>query len=351
MKNLLLLLSFCFTVVSCTKVSDNANESFLTGSGVFILNEGKFMGGTGSLSFYSYDSAKIYNDLFLNVNGWPLGSIPNSIKIIGDKAFILVNNSGKIEVINKNTLESVKTINGLISPRNISFINSSKAYVTSMYSDSVTIINLIDNTITGYINLRRFSEAISIIGNKAFVSNWIGPNYSGGSEVMVINTVNNTVVDSIKVGVEPESMAIDKNKRLWVLCNGGYFGDNLAKLIGINTTTNLIEKEFAFPSKEHSPTCLQIDGAGETLYYLENGVRRMKIDASELPSFPVIPESGHLFYKVGINPVNSDIFVTDAIDYQQQGYVMYYKKDGTFVSTLKADIIPGLMCFKLNENF
>jgi hypothetical protein len=96
---------------------------------------------------------------------------------------------------------------------------------------------------------------------------------------------------------------------------------------------------------------LPLDGAGETLYYLDGGVRRMNIGASDLPSAPLIPESGNYFYKIGINPVNSDIFITDAVDYQQQGYVLYYKKNGTLVSIQIADIIPGSMCFKLNENF
>jgi hypothetical protein len=87
-------------------------------------------------------------------------------------AYIVVNNSGKIEVTNQATLVSVATITGLISPRNISFINDYKAYVSSLYSDSVAIINLTDNSISGYINLRRSSETIAIIGNKAFISYW-----------------------------------------------------------------------------------------------------------------------------------------------------------------------------------
>jgi YVTN family beta-propeller protein len=351
MKKLFLLTSLIILAVSCTKNSGIQIGSFLTGSGVFILNEGNFIGGTGSLSFYSYDSAKIYNDLFLDVNGWPLGSIPNSMKLNDDNAYILVNNSGKIEVVNKNTLESVSTINGLISPRNISIINNTKAYITNLYSDSVAIISLTDNSISGYINIRRYSEAIVINGNKAFVSNMTGPDFVGGNEVMVINTVTDEVVDSIIVGVEPESMVIDKNKMVWVLCNGGYARNNYAELIGINTVTNIIERRFVFPTKLASPNCLQIDGAGETLYYLESGVRRMNIDDSELPSATLITESGHYFYKIGINPVNSDIFVTDAIDYEQPGYILLYNREGNLLSTEIADIVPGMMCFKLNDDF
>jgi DNA-binding beta-propeller fold protein YncE len=333
-------------VVSCTKISDNHKGTFLAGSGVFILNEGNFTWGNGSLSFYSYDSAKIYNDLFLNINGRPLGDIPNSMAISGEKAYLVVNNSGKIEVIDRNTLESLTTIGGLVSPRNISFVNSTKAYVTSMYSDSVAILNLTDNQISGYISLRRSSEAIIISGNKAFISNWVG-----GREVIVINTINDKVVDSIEVGIEPESMVLDKNNFLWVLCNGGWARTDFAELIKINTVNNSIEKEFVFPTKLASPSSLQIDGSGETLYYLENGVKKMSIFSLTLPSLSYISQSGHYFYKIGINPVNSDIFVTDAVDYQQKGYVLYYRKDGTLVSTQMADVIPGLMCFKLNDNF
>ncbi|HUX57298.1 MAG TPA: DUF5074 domain-containing protein [Bacteroidales bacterium] len=346
MKKMFIMASLYIAIVSCTKVSDDPAGSFLTGSGVFIINEGNFRWGNGSLSFYSYDSSKIYNDLFLNINDRPLGDVPNSMNIIDDKAYIVVNNSGKIEVINLNTLESIKTINGLISPRNISFVNNNKAYVTSMYSDSVAIINLLDNSISDYINLRRSSEAVIISANKAFISNWIG-----GNEVMVVNVENNEVIDSIEVGQEPESMILDKNNKLWVLCNGGWTRDYYAELDVINTLTNSIEKTFVFPNKQTSPLCLRIDGNGETLYYLESGVRQMNIDASDLPSAPLISESEHYFYNLAINPVSSDIFITDAVDYSQQGYVLYYKKDGTLISIQEAGIIPGFMSFKLNDNF
>jgi hypothetical protein len=349
MNKIIALLILFLTVSSCKKNQDtlmDSTESILTGDGVFILNEGNFKWGNGSLSYYSYDSTKIYNDIFLKINGWPLGDVPNSITTIGNNTYIVVNNSGKIEVVKRNTLESIATINGLISPRNISMVNSNKAYVTSIYSDSVAIINLVDNSISGYINLRRSSEAIAVSGSKAFISNWMG-----GKEIMIINSLNDKVVDSVEVGIEPESMAIDKYNKLWVLCNGGWNRQNFAELIVINTITNLIENRLVFPTKEASPSCLQIDGKGETLYYLENGVRQMSIGSMTLPVTPLIPESGAYFYKIAINPVNSDIFITDAVDYVQSGNVLFYKKDGTFVSTYKAGIIPGSMCFKLNENY
>jgi DNA-binding beta-propeller fold protein YncE len=341
MKILLSLILFLAVMLSCNKIQDEGNETYLSGKGVFILNEGNFRWGNGSLSFYSYDSAKIYNDLFLNVNARPLGDVPNSMLIFGDLAYIIVNNSGKIEVVNKNTLKSESTITGLISPRNMAIAGSTKAYVTSMYSDSMAIINLLNNEVTGYINLRRTSESVIISGTKAFVSNWIG-----GNEIMVVNIINDKIMDSVKVGVEPESMVLDRDKMLWVLCNGGWSRTIPAELNVINTATNIIAKKIIFPDKLASPSCLSINGSGEILYFLEKGVRQMNIISATLPSVPLISESGRYFYKLGVDPSNNDIFVTDAVDYQKKGSVCYYKKDGTLVSTFSADIIPGLMCFK-----
>jgi DNA-binding beta-propeller fold protein YncE len=346
MKNSVKIVILSLIVTSCAKIQDTSNSNLTFGGGVFVINEGNFRGGNGSLSFFLYDSLKIYNDLFFKVNGRPLGDVPYSMGIKGENAYIVVNNSGKIEIIDQSTLVSKATITGLISPRNISFIDDNKAYVSSLYSDSVTIINLANNSISGYINLRRTSESIVVTGNKAFISYW-----TEGKEIMVVNTANDQVVDSIQVGVEPESMVIDRYGMLWVLCNGGYTRQNYAELIEINTNTNSIEKTLVFPTKEASPTCLMIDGRGQTLYYLDNGVRKMDISSTDLPTVPfILPGSGQYFYKIGINPLDNDIFVTDAVDFVQQGYVLIYTGDGTFISKLKAGIIPGSMYFNLRLN-
>jgi len=145
MKNLVKIIILPLILTSCLKSPNSENLNFTFTGGVFIVNEGNYRAGNGSLSFYSYDSSKIFNDLFQSINGRPLGDVPNSMAIRGNYAYIVVNNSGKIEVTNQATLVSVATITGLISPRNISFINDYKAYVSSLYSDSVAIINLTDN--------------------------------------------------------------------------------------------------------------------------------------------------------------------------------------------------------------
>ena len=320
------------------------NRKYLTGTGVFILNEGNFMGGNGSVSFYSKDSLKIYNDIFSEVNERPLGDVPNSMNIFGGKGYIIVNNSGKIEVVENNTLRSTATITGLISPRLMKFVNSSKAYVSSLYSDSVVIIDPSINQISGYINIRRSSEAIEISGNKAFIANW-----TNGHELMVINTLNNKVIDSIYVAVEPESMVIDKNGKLWVLCTGGYMNKQSPELIRINTTTDGIEQRFIFSARYSYPTNLTINGRQDMLLFLDNGVKRMNINDSQLPESLFINQKRGYFYKMGIDPISGEVFTTDAGNYQQKGKVFRYSSDGIVLDSLMADIIPSSFCFKTDS--
>jgi len=347
MKRLHLVLLTSLVALSCERIPQNPlitdpEESFITGDGVFILNEGNFTWGNGTISYYSYDSSKIYNDVFFRINERPLGDVPNSMVIHNEFAYIVVNNSGKIEVVRKNSLESVKGITGLISPRNIAVIDNSKAYVTSLFSDSLIVLDLKKNSVSGYINLRRSSESIVISGKKAFVANWYG-----GDEVLVINTDLDEVIDSIKVGREPESMVIDKNYTLWVLCNGGWARDYYAELVGINTQTFEIIKKYVFTSILDSPSNLSLNGSGDTLYYLEKGVRRMYINEQELPSDVFIKQRGYLAYKLGINPVNGDIFITNAVDYRQNGFVYIFNSRGDSLKAFRTGIIPGSMCFKV----
>jgi YVTN family beta-propeller protein len=335
-------------ISSCEKSYNGINDpktQFLKANGFFLINEGNFRGGNGSLSFYSTDSAKIYNDIFTAINNRPLGDVPNSMTLYGDKGYIVVNNSGKLEVVEQNSLKSITTISNIISPRIIKFVNNNKAYVSSLYSDSVIIIDPSGNSIGGYINIRRTSEAIEIVGNKAFVANW-----SGGNEIMIINTLTNCVVDSIKVALEPESMAVDKNRKLWVLCTGGYINKEYPELIRINTSSNEIEKRFVFPDRYSYPSNLSLDDNKDELFWLDNGVKKMNIIDQELPVTIFIPQKRSYFYKMGVEPVTGDVFVTDGGDYQQKGKVFRFNSEGVLLDSVITGIIPSTFCFKLAIN-
>ncbi|MCI0522956.1 MAG: hypothetical protein L0Y37_04785, partial [Bacteroidales bacterium] len=322
-------------ITSCESLNNEPDPLFPGGKGFFILNEGNFMAGNGSISFYSHETGEIYNDLFAARNGRALGDVPTFIARDGSRGFIIVNNSGTIEVVDMETMESLATITGLHSPRQM-VIHGRKAYVSSLSSEEITIIDADDFTVDGTIDIGCSSEALVVSGTRLFVTHW-----AGGNSIRVIDLETEQVIRIITTGLEPESMVPDCNGKLWVLCTGGYLNEEVPSLYRINTTTLDIEATLLFRTLYDNPSSLAVNEGGDTLFYIDEGIRRMPVTAGQLPSAPFINSEGRLFYKLAVSPYNSMICVTDAIDYQQKGDLLVFSSRGILADTEQAGIIPG----------
>ncbi len=53
-----------------------------------------------------------------------------------------------------------------------------------------------------------------------------------------------------------------------------------------------------------------------------------------------------LHYGLTINPVNSEVYIADAIDYVQNGVVLRYSPDGELLDEFYVGIIPGAFCWR-----
>ncbi|MDD2637117.1 MAG: YncE family protein [Bacteroidales bacterium] len=352
---LIALLSVLFYMTSCKPEEVKPPGIYDEQSGVFICNEGNFTSGNASLSFYDFKTQEVKNQVFYSANNFPLGDVVQSMTIFNGYGYIVVNNSGKIMVIDIDDFKHVATIPNLTSPRYIEFIDENKAYVSNLYSPYITIIDPSSNTRIGEILVGNSTEQMLRLDDYLYATSW-----SFNNKVYKINSKNDELVDSIQVTKQPNSIVKDKYNRIWVLSDGGYEGNPTGQVIAaltcINTNTFEIEKEFPFSSIQTSPTELHINKTGDTLFYIngswggragnQSGVYKMSVDASELPSEPLIPEGNQLFYGLGINPQNSDIYVSDAIDYVQKGIVFRYNAEGIKLDSFKTGIIPRAFCFK-----
>ncbi|MDX9903692.1 MAG: hypothetical protein RB288_06410 [Bacteroidales bacterium] len=338
MKRQIKLLVFLVPMILIACEGNNVEPTlFPKGEGCFILNEGNFMAGNGSVSFYSLETGEIYNGLFRTMNNRPLGDVPTFIATDGTTGYIIVNNSGTIEAVDMITMKSLGTVTGLNSPRQMA-ISGRKGYVTSIASNELAIIDLDLLEVTGYIDIGCTSEAVLISGGKLFTSNWVA-----GDRIVVVNLVTEEVITSVTAGTEPESMVFDKNGKIWVLSTGGYIQD-LPKLVRINSVTYEKEAEMIFGSVSDYPASLTVNGTGDTLFWLQEGVRRMPVSSASLPDEAFIPSGERFFYDLGTGP-GGRIFVTDAIDYQQKGDLMIYDSRGELEDIEQAGIIPGFIRF------
>ncbi len=306
-------------------------------NGVFVVNEGNFQFGNASVSYYQEGMDQSVEDLFEPANNRPLGDVGQVMHLFNGKAYVVINNSGKIEVVNPQTFVSEAIISGFNTPRDILPVSNNKAYVSDLYAGEVTVVDLSNHSISGSISLNSASAQMALVYGHAFITS------TETNRLYVVNTLNDAVSDTVVVGFGANSIVQDKNGKLWVLCRGNF--GNIASLHRVDPVNNSVEESFLFSNSSDAPNSLNINGGLDTLYFLNKDVYRMAIAENSLPTHPFVAGEGRNFYGLGVHPESGNIYVSDAIDYVQRGEVLIYRPDGSHKSSFLAGIIPSTFCF------
>ncbi len=349
-KNIKILAPFLL-LLACVKDKPNTVTSTNTANGnVYIVCEGNFGNGDGTLYSYNSETDSVYSDLFRNANAQPLGDVFQSINRIGDSLYLCINNSDKILVL--NALD--KSLSGVISlpkPRYILPVSNTVAYVSSLYNNKVYIINPKTIQITGtvsqpYIN----TEGLCLNAGTIYIAVWD----TSCSQIYATDAFSNSISKTININsFAPHDVLIDKEQMLWVLSGNPTKGRPSA-LYRIDPSTGNILKEYKFDSETDAIKPV-FNATKDTLYFIavkydgttkNNGIYRMNISANELPSAPFVQaEKYQYFWALGIAPSSGYIYVGDPKGFTQKGVVTIYKQDGTIFKTFKTGVGPGQFYF------
>lgn len=356
-RKLVILLTLLATVLvqSC---SDDGPEPVKPGAeGFFIVNEGGFPNENSSISFYDQKTGEVTNDIFTAVNGRPLGLQAQSMTAFDDKAYIMVQGTGKIEVIDGNNYTSIATItNDIESPRYLVAVSSTKAYVSDWGTDGMTgtvkVLDLAANEVTKTIPTGQGANRMLKVGNVVYVTNSGG--YGNDNTVKVIDTNADAVTATITVGDNPNSIQRDAAGNIWVASSGAIAYNSDWSIDEANSTKGSISKitsnnREAFRLEVDAVTYggagnLSISPNGQTLYYTFNSaVYSMASSATTLPTTAFLSKP---YYGVSVNPFNGNIIGTLAPNFSSAGTIEIMDANGTVLETQTVGIGPNGVAFK-----
>jgi len=341
-------------IFSCTEDPDDYLVEAFT-NGAFISCEGSFGTGNASISYYSNLSDSIYNDIFYNANGRSVGDVLQSVAIHNENAYLVVNNSSKVEVVNTSNFKVQGVISGVLSPRYL-VASDKTAYVSCWGDNSVKIVDLNTNEITGSISVSSGPDKMIIQNEKLYVAN------SGGwgvdSVITIVDINTNEVVKSIEVKYAPVDLVVDQQGDIWVLCFGKIiYGpedpypileETASKLFKIDTETDLVVLEETLFETQH-PMHLEIDNTGALYFgggYTFGGIYTMEIAGGVQTPIKIVEDYAYGF---NINPNTNELFVTLSPSYTSAGILKRYNTDGNELGSYECGISPNGSAFIADE--
>ena len=219
---------------------------------LFVLNEGGMGSNNASLDFLRFSDGNYVTGAFKKMNpsvGAGLGDVGNDIAVHGDELWMVVNNSGIVEVVSAKDETEIAAI-AVPTPRNVAFDDQyayvtswAGAYATGSYDENgyyvitdsknpkgqVYRIDLKTKKVAGSVEVGYQPEGIASYDGKLYVANSGGissqlpPDYSYDNTVSIIDTKSFKVTQAVAVQVNLKNVYSDGKGNIYVTSLGDYW--------------------------------------------------------------------------------------------------------------------------------
>ena len=361
----IIMLSMCaLALTSCDSSDDDSTPRPVSVSnGVFIIGSGN-QGASinGSVTAYNYANDSTVLNAFKTANDREIGLTANDAVVYGSKMYIMVDNENTVEVVDKNTMKSVKQINTteLMGEDKGKHPRHGIAYngqvLVSTYDGYVAAIDTTDYSLKNIYTAGSYPEGLAIIGDTLYVAN---SDYSMVTNASIskisLTTGEGTLLKDALI-TNPVSFAVVGNT-LYFLDYGTYdaswsqTGAGVRKVEG-NTVTMVADA-----------TMMAATGTKLYIYNAPWG-------STSVPTYSVYDTTtGSLsnfacpdVYSpaaIAADPVNGYLFVasyqkdpdTGFADYEGNGYVVVYNSDMTKKTQFEVGVGPTAIVFNTGVKY
>ena len=344
-------------------------------AGMYLVNEGNMGSNKCTLDFLDYTEGIYMRNIYPERNPTivkELGDVGNDVQIYGNKLYIIVNCSNKVEVLDARTGVRIKQIE-IPNCRYICF-RREHAYVSSyvagvlidpnaplgaVFKIDTASLQVVDKVTVGYQ-----PEEMIVLGDYLYVANSGGyrvPYYD--NTVSVVEFEGFRQEQQIVVGLNLHRIKADKYGKLWVSSRGNY-NDIYSPYGSVPSNLFVLDKRVGYNEMIVTDTinvpCSNMAIHGDSLYLYSHDYDNItqqstltygiiNIKTKKVVSKNFITDGTEkeikMPYGISIHPETGDIYVTDAKNYVSTGTLSCYNKEGKRKWRVSTGDIPAHMVY------
>lgn len=340
LKNLLGLMILCGIILfstACSSDDDNgpgdSTQVLEKGKYGVVINEGGFQQGNASLGLYEIDTREYSPNFFQSISGNPLGDVFQSIYILDEIVYLIVNNSSTIEVLGLNPLEHLGSITNLPSPRFMASANGF-GYVSNLFGNVINVVDLDEMSVINTIEFPGWSEEMIWVGENLLIACPTCP------ALYLMDVNEGTIIDSVQIGPNSSFLRKLSNGNILSFSTGSFDGEVLPSILLLDGELNPVDSREIVPSGFIGAA--EWDEINSRLLYFDNNLMYIEVNNNQLSSPQTLFSVDEPASAYGISLGSTgQIYLTNARDFSSIGEVIIYGEDGTLIDRFEAGVVPS----------